>query len=70
MFGMYLPSSIPIPTDIPVLPAVDTWISVKDLVAIGDGIVDDTLILQAAIKQYPTLYLLTEPFCFLNRIYM
>ncbi|WP_379128477.1 glycosyl hydrolase family 28-related protein [Paenibacillus sp. sgz500958] len=47
----------PVPSDIPALPGVETWVNVRSLGAAGDGTADDTLILQAAIEQHPVLYL-------------
>jgi sugar lactone lactonase YvrE len=47
----------PVPSDIPVLPAMETWVNLKALGAKGDDITDDTKILQDAIDRYPALYL-------------
>ncbi|MCL6459090.1 MAG: SMP-30/gluconolactonase/LRE family protein [Gorillibacterium sp.] len=46
-----------VPTDIPALPEVEAWLNVRNIGAVGDGIADDTHILQAAIERYPVLYL-------------
>lgn len=42
--------------DIPALPAMDTWVNLKSLGAIGDGTTDDTKAIQDAIDKYPTIY--------------
>ncbi|HTN36169.1 MAG TPA: glycosyl hydrolase family 28-related protein [Arachidicoccus sp.] len=44
-------------SDLPVLPPVKEWVNVKLLGAKGDGIHDDTKILQEAIDHYPVIYL-------------
>lgn len=43
-------------SDIPDLPARDTWINVRSLGVKGDGSTDDTAALQAAIARHRTLY--------------
>ncbi len=42
--------------DIPAFPAIATWVNLKTLGAVGDGVTDDTKAIQAAIDQYPTIY--------------
>ncbi|MGC4034708.1 MAG: glycosyl hydrolase family 28-related protein [Chitinophagaceae bacterium] len=49
-----LPS--PVSTDIPVFPAINTWVNLKSLGAVGDGIADDTKVIQDAIDKYETIY--------------
>ncbi|MGB6727744.1 MAG: glycosyl hydrolase family 28-related protein [Terracidiphilus sp.] len=46
----------PVPSDIPDLPAMDTWVNVRTLGARGDGITDDTAVLTKAIAEHRTLY--------------
>lgn len=46
-------------SDIPEFPAIDTWVNLKSLGATGDGITDDTKIIQDAIDKYPTVYVPT-----------
>ena len=46
----------PVTTDIPALPAVSHWISVRTLGAVGDGGTDDTEALQRAIDSHRVLY--------------
>ena len=43
-------------SDIPEFPAIDTWVNLKSLGAVGDGITDDTQAIQDAIDKYPTIY--------------
>lgn len=42
--------------DIPALPAMTTWVNLRDLGAKGDGETDDTKAIQAAIDQYDHIY--------------
>ncbi len=43
-------------SDIPEFPNIDTWVNMKSLGAVGDGITDDTKAIQDAIDKYPTIY--------------
>jgi sugar lactone lactonase YvrE len=45
-----------VPSDIPDLPAMDSWINVRDLGAHGDAKTDDTEILRKAIAEHAVLY--------------
>ena len=47
----------PVASDVPALPACDTWVNVRDLGAKGDGITDDTEALQKAVAAHRTIYL-------------
>ena len=52
-----LAKSLPaVPTDIPILPPMNTWINVHTLGVKGDGATDDTAALQAAVDKHDTLY--------------
>lgn len=42
---------------IPDLPTMDTWVSVKDFGALGDGTTDDTRAIKEAIAQHKNVYL-------------
>ena len=46
-----------VPSDIPLLPPADSWMSVKKLGAVGDGQQDDTAALKEAISRHRALYL-------------
>ncbi len=43
-------------SDIPKFPAMASWVNIRNLGAKGDGVTDDTKAIQAAIDQYPNLY--------------
>lgn len=43
--------------DIPVLPAMNSWINIRDLGAKGDGETDDTEIFLSAIAKYQNIYI-------------
>jgi sugar lactone lactonase YvrE len=43
-------------SDIPALPEMKDWVNLKTLGAKGDGLTDDTKAIQAAIDQYPCIY--------------
>ncbi len=47
----------PVASDLPELPARDTWANVRDLGAKGDGVTDDTKALQNALKAHRAVYL-------------
>ncbi len=49
----------PVPSDLPALPPVDTWVNLHALGAKGDGVTDDTAVLQAAIARHRAIYLPT-----------
>jgi sugar lactone lactonase YvrE len=49
--------SAPIPSDIPSLPAMDTWQNVTAMGAVGDGVTDDTAVLREAIARHRSVYL-------------
>ena len=50
--------SFPAPalSDIPELPAMNSWVNMLDLGAKGDGVTDNTKIFQVAIEKYPNIY--------------
>ena len=45
-----------VPTEIPALPPRDTWVSVRDFGAVGDGLTDDSPAIEAAIAAHATLF--------------
>ena len=51
-------SVIPVrlPVEIPALPAMDTWVNIRELGARGDGETDDTRVFQDAIAKHKTIY--------------
>ena len=46
----------PVKSNIPELPAINTWANLRTLGAKGDGTTDDTRVLQDAINKYQTIY--------------
>lgn len=46
----------PVPSDIPPVPAMNTWVNIRTLGAKGDGISDDTAVIKKAIAEHRTLY--------------
>jgi Pectate lyase superfamily protein/SMP-30/Gluconolactonase/LRE-like region len=46
----------PVRSDIRDLPGMDTWVNVRSLGAVGDGVADDTGALRKAIAQHRTIY--------------
>ena len=47
----------PVQSDIPALPPVDSWVNLRTLGAKGDGVTDDTDILDEAISKHRAIYL-------------
>lgn len=43
-------------TDIPDLPATSKWVNIKSLGAVGNGLQDETALVQAAIDRYDVIY--------------
>ena len=48
---------VPVTSDIPALPAQNTWVNLRDLGAKGDGVTDDTAVIQRAIAEHRTIYI-------------
>ncbi|MBE2215714.1 MAG: SMP-30/gluconolactonase/LRE family protein [Opitutaceae bacterium] len=46
----------PVPSDVPDLPPRDTWVNVRTLGLVGDGVTDETEALRRAIAAHRTLY--------------
>lgn len=46
----------PLASDLPALPAMETWVNIRDLGAKGDDATDDTKVFQEAIEKYGNIY--------------
>ena len=46
----------PLPSDLPALPAMETWVNIRSLGAKGDDATDDTKVFQEAIEKYGNIY--------------
>jgi sugar lactone lactonase YvrE len=46
----------PVRSDIPDLPEMDSWVNIRSLGAVGDGVADDTEAIRRAIAQHRTIY--------------
>jgi hypothetical protein len=46
----------PVKSDIPALPAINTWVNIQTLGAKGDDTTDNTQVIQTAIDKYQTIY--------------
>ena len=46
----------PTVNDVPALPAMETWVNIRELGAKGDGETDDTKVIQDAISKHKTIY--------------
>lgn len=49
-------SPLQVKSDIPDLPAIDTWVNVRSLGAVGDGVADDTDAIRKAVAEHRTIY--------------
>lgn len=47
----------PVKSDVLDLPPIDSWVNIRSLGAVGDGVADDTDVLRKAIAQHRTIYL-------------
>jgi len=46
----------PVRPDIPALPPADTWVNLQSLGAKGDGVTDDTTVIEDAVAKHHTIY--------------
>lgn len=46
-----------VPSDVPLLPPMNTWVNLKSLGARGDGITDDTEVIENAIRDHAVIYM-------------
>jgi len=51
--GKFTPPTV---NDVPALPAMETWVNIRDLGAKGDGETDDTKVIQDAISKHKNIY--------------
>ena len=51
--AQFKPSAV---NDIPALPAMETWVNIRDMGAKGDGETDDTEVFRSAIAKYKNIY--------------
>lgn len=57
-------------SDIPDLPAQNSWVNIVDLGAVGDGKTDNTSVIQKAIDQHTTIYFPSGRYSVSNTIYL
>ncbi len=48
--------AFPAKNDVPALPAMETWVNIRDLGAVGDGVADDTEAFRTAIARHKNIY--------------
>lgn len=48
--------ALKLPKDLPELPAMETWVNIRDLGAKGDGETDDTDVFEKAVSQHKNIY--------------
>jgi len=47
---------VPVQSDVPELPSMDSWLNIRSVGAVGDGVADDTDAIKKAIAEHRTIY--------------